>query len=139
MNPIRTTLLADCLSGARSVGPSMSVRARDRVEGGDDEDDGDAGKAADQGDDDCDDRANWRDRVLTGDGARLRVGYVLLKEPSVLRAIPPDGIPGDRDEEEVDRIHGRGGPGIRGLGQGRVTRHERGPEGRPDDGEGERP
>src|SRR3989475_7311197 len=77
MNPIRTTLLADCLSGARSVGPSMSVRARDRVEGSDDEDDGDAGQAADQGDDDRDDGANWRDRVLTGNGARLRVGHVL--------------------------------------------------------------
>src|SRR2546430_12896333 len=117
----------------------MSVRARDRVEGGDDEDDGDAGKAADQGYDDRDDRANWRDRVLTGNGARLPVGYVLLKEPSVLRAIPPDGIPGDRDEQEVDRIHGRGGPGIRGLGQGQGTRHERGREGRQDDEEEENP
>src|SRR2546428_11687069 len=97
VNPIRTTLLADCLSGARSVGPSMSVRARDRVEGGDDEDDGDTGKAADQGDDDRDDGANWRDRVLTGNGACLLVGHVLLKEPSVLRAIPPDGVPCDCD------------------------------------------
>src|SRR2546430_1920325 len=132
MNPIRTTLLADYLSGARSVGPSMSVRARDRVEGGDDEDDGDAGKAADQGYDDRDDRANWRDRVLTGNGARLRVGSGLLKERWVLREIPPDGIPGARDEQEFDRIPGRGGRGTGGSGQGQVPRHERGREGRQD-------
>src|SRR5205807_4209141 len=91
----------DCLSMPGSVGPSVSVRARDRVEAGDDKDDRDAGQAADQGDGYCDNGAQRGHEVLPGDRLGLRVRHVLAEEPSSLYAIPPHGVPCDGDEQEI--------------------------------------
>src|SRR5437879_6436634 len=77
----------------RSSGPSISVRARERVEGGDREDHGNAGQAADQGDGYRDNGAQWSHEVLPSYRLSLRVRHVLAEEPAFLRTIPPHGVP----------------------------------------------
>src|SRR5439155_11192363 len=93
----------------RSSGPSVSVRARDRVEAGDDKDDHDAGQAADQGDGYRDKGAQRGHEVLPGDRLGLRVRHVLAEEPSSLHTIPPHGVPCDGDEQEIARVQDRRG------------------------------